>query len=425
MVHRMFRYAAGWEWHLLLEERDITVPVDLPSRKDSYRRRTAIERAATEVKLGERHHERADPRERLRDIRRILPECAAWLETALGSGANAVAAGRLADGQPVVFGTLMLQMSAGKDDVQPLHYWIHPSRLVTVPADYRLALRLQQTPWKETFERCADASEAFTVLLAVVLETFHAGLDSFGVRLGKLQEAINTDRRTDYRRPILECRQDLLHWNHLYVPVCEIQNAAKEAFMERLTETEEFKRLRFKSERIGVLLAQYQYELDALAALGETMRGLNGSRPKRPDLAGFALLSISAAASVAVWGLYSGRLAPSLRPWGVAALSVLALTVAIFMYRLLASPDGSDKGKRARRGLADTSIPPQSAAETAVTARLARNSGNAVKRASGTSPGKGRRGRRPYPGTMPAEGEPACPSAGLDPSDQGGGRNRN
>ncbi|AJY75662.1 CorA family divalent cation transporter [Paenibacillus beijingensis] len=403
MVHRMFRYAAGWEWHLLLEERDITVPVDLPSRKDKYRRAAAAkQRAAAEERTVQSHpHRLSLPPEQLRDIRQIVPECAAWLETVIGSENNAVSVGRLEDGEPVMFGTLMIQLSDQKVDMQPLHYWVHASRLVTVPADYRLALRLQQSPWKEMFEQCGTAAEAFTVLLAVVLETFHAGLDQFGIRLARLQVSMHFNSRTDPAPVIFEYRHELLHWNRLYTPVCEIQNAAKEAFLEQLTETESFKRLAFKLERIGSLLARHADVIDTLIAMDDTMAGFRGAdRLSSNKLTGVTLLLIPAAVAGTIWGLNYRRLALSDQPWGFAVMCALVFTLTFMMHRWIWPAEGSFRNRPARRKpAADSAKLPASAK-----ARPARSASAkvAAKHARSSPPAKGRRSSRPYPGTLPA-----------------------
>src|SRR5690606_12933217 len=101
----------------------------------------------------------------------------------------------------------------------------------------RLPLKLQNGSHTPSYDECEHAPEAFFIMISVLLDTFHGGLDGFERRLGELERTMRHRNRTDLLDVIFDRRYDLLHWSHLFIPIREVHGAAKEAFAEELIET--------------------------------------------------------------------------------------------------------------------------------------------------------------------------------------------
>ncbi|RXZ84296.1 magnesium transporter [Paenibacillaceae bacterium] len=293
MKHRLLRYAAGWQWHLLLESPD--------NDKD--------------------------------EMKRALPDCARWLDEIDGRASNHISAFEQGGGEAVLHGTLMFQLSEDDKDIQPLHFWVSNQRLVTVHSDLRLSLRLQRMPWEDMLERCTHAPEAFYVIQCAILETYHAGLDTFEQRLGTLEDAMRNHNQTNLLEAIFERRYDLLHWNHLFIPIREIENAAREAFIQQVEQSETFQRLVYKLNRIETLLDHYSNEIDTLISMDDAIANFRGNDIMK-TLTIFTALFTPATVLGALWGMNYLLIPGAVEPWGFPIMCgiILLFTALIYLW---------------------------------------------------------------------------------------------
>lgn len=293
MTHRKFRYQAGWEW--------------IPSLQASDNSHLALKKE--------------------------LPLCARWLDDSLLRTSNHIHVTGLEQGGSLLQGSLLLQMSDDEQDVQMLHFWLTAERLVTLHQDLRLALRMQRSPWSERLEQCGSAPEAFMLLLSHVLDTFHDGLDRFESRLHQLENSMRRRNRTDLMDGIFECRYVLLHWSQLFIPVLEVEMAAKEAFLLHYERTESFSRLRFKLERIDGLIKHYNLQIDTLISMDDAISNLRGTDVMK-TLTIFTTLFTPAGVIGALWGMNFQRLPWLRETWGFAlVLGITALlTAAVYIW---------------------------------------------------------------------------------------------
>ncbi|WP_274649091.1 magnesium transporter CorA family protein [Paenibacillus humicola] len=338
MMHRMLRFPAEWEWHALYEQR--------PETSGLSRRRNASGRLS-ETKGAERERNRSEgspakdtlltagvSKEAVRELVREHPELAGWPQETSGRSYNHILVTELPGGEPVLQGTLLFQVSEDRSDISPLHFWISDRKLFTIHSDLRLSVRLQQEPWDDKLVRCDTAPEGFFVIVSLILETFHQGLDAFEISLGGLEEQMRRGNRTGLMNVIFERRYDLLHWNHLFIPVRELHGAAKEAFMSALTEREEFKRMEFKLLRISELLDHYAHEIDTLLSMDEAIADFRGNDIMK-TLTIFTALFTPAAVIGSIWGMNFNRIPWSDEPWGFAVIAfIIVLSMAAIYWWL-------------------------------------------------------------------------------------------
>lgn len=321
MMHRMLRFPSNWEWHVLLEQRPAMAGL-------SRRHRTSEMDASAAAAHSDAQGDRAAS---VRALKGSQPELAFWLDESENCEYNHIVVSELPGGEPVLHGTLLYQASDEQEDVVPLHFWMTNGRLYTIHTDLRLSIRLQLDPWEEKLNRCKTAPEAFFVILSAILETFHAGLDKFEKRLGELEQSMRLSNGKGLMNRIFERRYDLLHWNHLFIAIYEVHGAAKEAFMEKLTEEEEFKRMDFKLQRIHALLDQYATEIDTLLTMDDAISNFRGNDIMK-TLTIFTVLLSPATVIGAMWGMNFELIPWARQPWGFTAMCIITVVITLGIY---------------------------------------------------------------------------------------------
>jgi len=331
MIHRMLRYPAGWEWHVLQQARQQTVRNEpLPSRKDAQRQTASSSEGQKTIKAITKQEQEAVEQQR-DELKQLFPECASWIDECAGRRTNNISVGGKTHSQKLLYGTVMFQVSDDQSDIQPFHFWLTKDRLLTMHDDMRIPLRLQSVDHNTKLESCESAPEALFIMLSIILDTFHAGLDGFEKRLGELETTMRNENRTGLIDTIFERRYDLLHWSHLFIPIREVHSAAQEAFMGDLTETDSFKRITHKLERIEALLKHYALEIDTLISMDDAISNFRGNDIMK-TLTIFTVLFLPATIIGGIWGVNFEILPFKENKWSFTAMNVFILCVTIFMY---------------------------------------------------------------------------------------------
>ncbi|AZN39700.1 magnesium transporter CorA family protein [Paenibacillus albus] len=325
MMHRLLQFPSKWEWLVLHEPR----PESSGLSRSSSR---AAGGGYAEAALAGHAEEQAEVKQAsAAAMKQAYPELAGWMSEIEGNTHNQIIVSELAGGESVLQGTLMFQVSEDETDVLPLHFRVTKSRLVTFAGDMRLSVRLQLDPWQDKLNRCQSAPEGFFVVLGSILETFHVGLDRFETRLGDLEHKMRKQNRTGLMNTIFERRYELLHWSHLFIPIKEIQGAAKEAFMDTLLDQEEYKRMELKLERIEALLKHYAMEIDTLLMMDDAISNFRGNDIMK-TLTIFTALFMPATVIGAVWGMNFKRIPWAGEPWGFVAVCSIIVVVTLLIY---------------------------------------------------------------------------------------------
>ncbi len=327
MIRRLLRYP-GWEWHVLMQPGG-EQQIELPSRKRSAGAGTPAVRKTDRID----EEQAASELGRLLELKRQYPECAGWADDCAGRMSNHIQVDALKDAEPVISGTLIYQASDDPSDIQPFHFWLTKKRLVTMHGDMRLPLRLQSVMHSGRYEACGIAPEAFFVMIGIILEIFHAGLDGFERRLGELEQSMRRHNRAGLIDTIFERRYDLLHWSHLFIPIRELHGAAKEAFYDELTDTDSFIRMTHKLERIELLLKHYALEIDTLISMDDALSSFRGNDIMR-TLTIFTVLFLPASIAGALMGSNFTRLPWKDYPQGFAVMiaGIALITAGIYLW---------------------------------------------------------------------------------------------
>ncbi|WP_020620218.1 CorA family divalent cation transporter [Paenibacillus daejeonensis] len=292
MNYRHLRYPGGWEWHVLLPS---------PGSPDDA------------------------------EMRKELPELFAWVESALERQTNHIAISEHVEGVTALHGTLMMQVQGNRQETAPLHFWSDRNRLVMIPPDASLPARLQLPPWQFKLERCANAPEALLVVLQALLDRFHEGLDRFEQRLSLLETSMQSRNRADLLDEIFERRYELLHWNHLFIPIREIEGAAREAFLAALSDTETAMRLQHRLVRIEALLQHYSAEIDTLISMDDAIASFRGNDIMK-TLTIFTALFTPATVAGALWGMNFRRIPWSAEPAGFLLVCAVVTGFTLLIY---------------------------------------------------------------------------------------------
>lgn len=331
MIHRMLRYPSGWEWHVLQQPKRLNMQQEpLPSRKSMPTQTGAMlekQRIAAEAEMQELQRYQ----EQVLELKRMFPASASWIDDCMDKQSNQITVLEYAEDGPLMYGTLMVQITEEPADVGAFHFWLTRKQLITIHDDMRLPLRLQSGLHTSKLDSCGTAPEAFFIMLGVLLDAFHMGLDGFEKRLGELEQIMRSSNRTGLIDDIFERRYDLLHWTHLFTPIREIQSAAKEAFMDELAATDSFQRMEHKLERVETLLRQYAFEIDTLISMDSAISNFRGNDIMR-TLTIFTVLFLPATLAGTLWGTNFIKLPWKEEPWGLTALVTAVIVITTFIY---------------------------------------------------------------------------------------------
>ncbi|RJE87645.1 magnesium transporter [Paenibacillus sp. 1011MAR3C5] len=331
MIHRMLRYPAGWEWHVVQQARYESLDQQpLPSRKSAARGddSSALTRTKPKPSMSETQ---VQAEEHITELKREFPECAVWLDECQGRRMNHIYVDDQPEIGPILCGTLMIQVTEDQSDVQPFHFWLSRSRLITMHEDMRIPLRLQSGTHTLKYEESQIAPEAFFIMISVLLETFHIGLDGFERRLGELEKTMRKRNQTGLLDVIFERRYDLLHWSHLFIPIREMYGAAKETFTDDLEEKEAFIRITHKLERIESLLKHYALEIDTLISMDDAISSFRGNDIMK-TLTIFTVLFLPATIAGSLMGSNFDKLPYKNHPWGFIAMVIVIFAITIGIY---------------------------------------------------------------------------------------------
>ncbi|MFF2886579.1 magnesium transporter CorA family protein [Paenibacillus sp. NPDC057967] len=333
MIHRMLRYPAGWEWHVVQQARYESLDQQpLPSRKAAARGQVSpeLKRAKPKPSMSETQ---TQAEEHIAELKGEFPECAIWLDECQGRRTNHIYVDDQPDIGPLICGTIMIQVTEDQSDVQPFHFWLSGTRLITMHEDMRIPLRLQSGSYTLKYDECQIAPEAFFIMMGVLLKTFHNGLDGFERRLGELEKTMRQRNQTGLLDVIFERRYDLLHWSHLFIPLREVYGAAKESFTDTLEEKEAFIRITHKLERIESLLKHYALEIDTLISMDDAISSFRGNDIMK-TLTIFTVLFLPATIAGSLMGSNFDKLPFKNHPWGFAAMviSIFAITIGIYIW---------------------------------------------------------------------------------------------
>lgn len=318
MIHRNLRYTTGWEWHVL----------QLPQPIQQAPARRALKT------LPQANEQANEPNGSCYELKQAFPKAADWIDASYECTSNNVLLSNVEGHGPVVQGTILFQLSEDSKDIAPFHFWLSSHTLLTMHDDMRIPLRLQNLVHLESYESFQSAPEAFFYMIGVLLESLHVGLDIFEDKLGKLELDIRERNRKGLLDDIIDVRYELLHYNHLYLPIREFEGLTKEAFLESITDTESYMKMQHRFDRIDILLKHYAGEIDTLISVDDAISNFKGNEIIR-TLTIFTVVCLPATIFGAVWGSNFEWLPFKHSPLGFMYMMLAILCITGVIYYIL------------------------------------------------------------------------------------------
>src|SRR5690606_24328013 len=122
------------------------------------------------------------------------------------------------------------------------------------------------------------------------------------VRLRELEQSMRYRNRSDLLNMIVARRYELLHWSHHYIAVKELEGSLKEAFMDKLLDSDGYHKLAYRLERVSAVLEHYAGEIDTLIAMDEAITTFRGNDIMK-TLTICTVLFMPATVVGALWGM--------------------------------------------------------------------------------------------------------------------------
>jgi len=273
----------GWEWHVLQLQHK-------PVIHESHTKIESIIKKENKHSSGEKF-----------ELMRAHPEVSQWIESSYDRVTNNIVLQHVENHGVIVHGTILIQLSEDTKDIAPFHFWLASNKLITMQADTRIPLRLQSLDHLPQYEQCHSAPEAFFCMIGILLESLDIGLDQFEERLGQLELDMRERNRKDLLDDIIERRYELLHYSHLYLPIREVEGLSKEAFLDTLTASDSYIRMKHRFNRIDSLLKHYAMEIDTLISVDDALSNFRGNEIIR-TLTIFTVICLPITLFGAIWG---------------------------------------------------------------------------------------------------------------------------
>ncbi len=318
MIHRILQYPHGWQWQLLQQ------PKAQPSAIAASESAEANTPVSDETTLYE--------------IKRRFPACAGWLDQCMSSSGSSFRVTENAEQDAVLSGTLMVQLSGNRSDIEPFHYWLSSKELITYHSEMRLPLRLQAISLTSKYDSCSNAPDAFALILSVLAEEIHNGLEQFSQQLAKLEAEIHSRKHVNLIEAIIKQRYILVHYSQLFIPLRELLGICKETFLTETINSEHFQRTEHRLERIDFLLQHYAAEIDTLISMDDAISSYKGNNMLRSVLTA-ALLLLPAAFGAIAWALLPDGMTKQEQWGGLLVIIVLVFILTVLMYGRLAKRD--------------------------------------------------------------------------------------
>lgn len=213
-----------------------------------------------------------------------------------------------------------------------LHYYVTRTAMVTNLLDMELLLRTNENELYEKMEMSESALDGLFILLGEVANTFLDGIDNFEDSLRALEKEMKEGRNEGaVFDKIVEHRYLLLHWTSLTIPLQETLYSAKEVFMENIEENREFRRTKFRIERLITLQQYYEKEINTLLSIDDTITNYRGNEIVRA-LTIFTVIFTPVTALGAIWGM-NFKFMPEIDwKWGYAVSLTVIFTCMSIVY---------------------------------------------------------------------------------------------
>jgi magnesium transporter len=189
------------------------------------------------------------------------------------------------------------------ESIYLLHYNVTETTILTNLLDFKCFYRTNENELYEKMEMSESALDGFFILLGEVANTFLDGIDNFEDSLHILEKEMKEGRNEGaVFDEIVEHRYLLLHLTSLTIPLQETLYSAKEVYMDNIEENKEFRRTKFRIERLITLQQYYEKEINTLLSIDDNISNYRGNEIVRA-LTIFTVIFTPVTALGAIWGM--------------------------------------------------------------------------------------------------------------------------
>lgn len=259
-----------------------------------------------------------------------------WLDKTSDKRNNRISAVTHHEGQNAVHGSLVVCRNIEKpEEGRVFHYYVTEQTLITI--GFAEAELLKSCKGSEEFFRRIRASgnpvEGFIQLISGVMEPFFDGMDSFEVKLHRMEIRMKDRNGGHLFHQALNLRYILLYWTGMTRPIREIRFALDEAFRELLAKSRHYISFTLRLERMVMLQEEYGQEVESLLLLDANISNYRGNEIMK-TLTVFTVLCTPMTAFGAIWGMNFEAMPELKLPWGYAgALAAILLgTIGVYLW---------------------------------------------------------------------------------------------
>ncbi len=258
-----------------------------------------------------------------------------WIEKSASMQTNSIMVDTFHKGSEWVAGSLVFKQDLDdKDDFHYFHFFVAENFMITSGLNFEVLGKKDYPLLKKQMGNGDNALEGFSVLLGEITTGSLMEIDPFEEQLNDLFWRMKKENSTSVLEEIYHYRHELLVLKHLMIPLQEIKIAMEEAFGERATGKQEYRRTCLKIERGFKIANEYQAEIDTLIKLEEVVSTHRGNEIMK-TLTVLTTLFTPITALGALWGM-NFRNMPELE-WkygyvfaiGLVVLSTLVLYIVL------------------------------------------------------------------------------------------------
>ncbi|WP_460326208.1 magnesium transporter CorA family protein [Paenibacillus sp. YSY-4.3] len=270
----------------------------------------------------------------LSELCRDIPDTEEWLKIIPSVDRNYLSV-RFPDGsRPIIFGSLVYSVEEEMQEIEDcvhIHFFVNEECFITLNLDAHTRERMHMQEKMRMLHACRLPIEGMFVLMRTILHYIHIGMDRFEQNLRELEEVMKKHNKKHLMDRILNSRFELLYWSNLFIPFQEIVTAAREAYSTgELENSQYFKRLVYRTERMHVLVRHYEKEIDTLISIDEAVSAFRGNDIMK-TLTIMTAIFTPATVIGAIWGMNFDFL-----PWVKTGIAGFLIISAITIFSTLA-----------------------------------------------------------------------------------------
>ncbi|MFC7372784.1 magnesium transporter CorA family protein [Fictibacillus iocasae] len=241
--------------------------------------------------------------DRLRELTADNEGCSKWADHAARQKTNFLQIDQEENGQYVLRGSLIYtQNPKDQDEYKVAHFYLTEDKFITVNLELDTFTRTSKEHLLSLMEKVETAPEGFFIFLGEVLNHFLDGIDELETKLKQLQNDVQKNNHTNLLNMIYDRRIELINWSDLAIAVEDTRLAAKEAFLDKLTETDAYKRTQTRIDRTLTLVRNYRMDIDTLLNLEEVLSSHRGNEIMK-TLTVFTVIFTPMMGFGAIWGM--------------------------------------------------------------------------------------------------------------------------